>query len=85
MELIFHRHLCWQFNWNVRKHSRIFGKTYKICKNFSTKSLMEYSVKKINGDGISDSFQFFKIYFISLAISNSKVFFDEKWIVKADF
>jgi hypothetical protein len=59
MELIFHRHLCWQFNWNVRKHSRIFGKTYKICKNFSTKSLMEYSVKKINGDGISDSFQFF--------------------------
>jgi len=47
---------------------------------------MEYSIKKTNGDGIRDSFQFFNFFFfISLAISNSKVFFDEKWEVKADF
>jgi len=53
-----------------------------MCKNFSTKSLMKYSIKKINGDEISDSFQ---KNLISLAISNSKVFFEEKWVVKADF
>lgn len=63
MESIFHRHLCWQIDWNVRKHSRNFGKTYRICKNFSTKSLIEYSIKKINGDGISDSFQVFYYYY----------------------
>jgi len=82
MESIFHWHLCRQFHWNVRTHSRTFIKIYRMCKNFSTKSLMKYSVKKINGDEISDSFQ---KTLISLAISNSKVFFDEKWVVKADF
>jgi len=38
-EMKFHWHLNWKFHWNVRIYFETFGKTYRICRNFSTKSL----------------------------------------------
>jgi len=54
------------FSSKISRSSRTFCKTYKICSNVPTKSLMGYSIGKINSDGIVDGIKNLMRYFSTM-------------------
>jgi len=59
----FHRGFDRDFHWKFHASSRTFCKTYKIYSNVPTKSLMGYSIGKINGNEIVDGIKNLMRYF----------------------